>query len=506
MDSSRTSNSIKNAALAVTGKVFNLIVQFALRTVFIKCLSGDYLGVSGLFTNILTFLSLAELGVGTAITYSLYKPIADQDDEQIMILMRIYKKAYIIIGLTVLAIGFSLTPFLDFFYKDPPKVDNLDIIYMLFVLNSGLSYFFSYKSSFIIANQKSYITTNNTYLFNFLAAVCQAVVLVIYRNYILYLIIQVVFTLLANISISLKADKLYPVLLKKTNQRLDSETKDTIISNIKALVFHKLGGIIVFSTDNILLSKMFGVVVVGYYSNYTLIVNSIEGVVNQAFTSIAASVGNLGATASYEHREEVYNNIFYVNFWIYSFCSICLACLINPFILLWIGNDYIMSNLCCVFIVINFYLKGMRQTNMTFNSAFGLAPRYKYMPIPECIVNIVFSILLGEIIGPAGIFIGTTISTISSPLWIEARVLYKYGLHSNVKKFSIKYFKYALITLIAFLSTYLVCSSIGSNGWSGFIGRIITCIIVPNIIILVMTFKSEEFSFFRKLMKSILHK
>ncbi len=500
-ETSRTKNSIKNACHAVGGQVVNLIVQFILRTVFIRYLSIDYLGVSTLFTNILTFLSLAELGVGTAITFSLYKPIANNDSRKIAVLMKVFRKAYMAIGTAILLIGFSLTPFLSFFYKEVPKVDNLAIIYLLFVINSGISYFFSYKSIFIIANQKNYIVTNNTCFFKIVAAILQGVSLVLQHNYLVYLVIGIICTVISNIRISFVANRIYPVLKAKTNDKLDITTKNEIISNIRALVYHRLGGIIVFSTDNLLLSKMFGVGVVGLYSNYSLIVSSIEGIINQAFSSIAASVGNLGSTEDNENKIRVYNNIFFINFWIYSFSSIALTCLIDPFIRLWVGNNYLMEMLCVIFIIINFYLKGMRQTNMTFNAAFGLVPYYKYMPIPECIINLVTSVLLAKILGTVGVFIGTTISTLSTCLWIEAKVLFNYGLKAKLKLFFLKYIKYAAITLLGLFAALYLCSFVTNMGISGFIERSLIVAVVPNFIIFLLSRKTVEYSFVQGLIK-----
>jgi len=498
---SRTDNSVKNIGYAVVGKVINLVVQFVLRTIFIKTLTVEYLGINGLFSNILSLLSLAELGVGASITYSLYRPIAKKDERQIAILMRLYKRAYIAIGCLVLVIGTFLTPLLPFFYKEIPDVNHLRIIYLLFVVNSGISYFYAYKSSFIIANQKNYIVTNNTYLMQFFCTAIQAVLLILFHNYIVYLMLQVVFTFLTNIRLSLIANKAFPVLKRRTEDKLDTKTKNTIISNIKALLYHRIGAIVVFSTDNILLSKLFGVAVVGLYSNYSLIVTSLEGLVNQVFIAITASIGNLGTEENLKHKEDVYNKILFLNFWIYSFCSVALAVLINPFIQLWVGANYLMPDACVVFIVVNFFIKGMRQTNMTFNQAFGLVPRYKYMPIPECVINLFASIIIAKYVGSAGIFIGTTVSTVLTSLWIETRVIYKYGFSSSPKPFVWKYILYWTITIIEYGICQLIVSHIFINGMIGLIIKALLVFIIGNLVIAGMTFYLPEFKYTLRLIK-----
>ena len=295
--SSRTKNSIINLSFSLAGQFLNLLSKFLLRTVFVATLGKEYLGLSGLFTNILSLLSLAELGVGTAITFSLYKPIAQQNENQLIALMRVYKKAYICIGLFVLFAGALLTPFLSYFIKDMPDIPYIRMIYLLYVGNSGISYFYSYKASFIAANQKNYIVTNNQYLMNMLCALAQACALFFLHNYLIFLGMQVIFTIASNIRISKIADREYPILTRRTKIALDFNTKRMILSNIGAMVFHKIGAIVVFSTDNILLSKMFGLSIVGVYSNYCLIFNGIESILNQFFQSITASIGNLKADA-----------------------------------------------------------------------------------------------------------------------------------------------------------------------------------------------------------------
>lgn len=504
---SRTYNSALNLTFSLGGKIVDLLLKFLLRTVFIYTLGKEYLGLSGLFTNILSLLSLAELGIGTAINFSLYKPIAKNDNDTISALMKLYRKAYVIIGIAVLTIGASLTPFLGFFIDEMPDIPHIKIIYLLFVLNSGISYFYSYKASYISANQKNYIVTNNTYLFTFLCSFIQVIVLLVYHDYIAYLVIQVLFTFLANYRISKKAEKLYPVLKKKTDSKIDDETKETLIKNVSALVFHRIGAIVVFSTDNILLSKIFGIIIVGIYSNYTMIVNAVEGILNQVCLAASASIGNLKVETEDNHQKNVFNRLYFVNFWLFSVCAIMLATLFQPFIKLWLGDSFLMTYICVIFVSLNFYLKGMRQTVMTFNTSYGLVQYYKYMPIPECLINLGSSIILAYLIGPVGIFIGTTLSTLLTSFWIEPRVLFKYGIKEMTM---ILFFKrYSIYTATTMVSFLLVCSAnhfISIDGILGFIINLFIAFVLPNILIVLVFGKTEEFQYVVKLGKRLISK
>jgi len=490
---SRTKNSIKNLQFALIGQVINLLLQFFLRTAFIHTLGKEYLGINGLFSNILSFLSLAELGIGEAITISLYKPIAENDENKIKILMRIFKKAYCIIGIVITVAGLGLTPFLSVFIKEMPDIEHIYIIYMLNVLLSSISYFYSYKSIFIIANQKNYIVTNNRYVVTTISTIFRCVILFVWGNYILYLMASIFFVLAENISVSILADKYYPILKEKSNDSLDKETQNTIIDNISALVFHRIGGIVVFSTDNIMLSKFSGIIITGLYSNYSMILNAVNSILSQFFNSMIASVGNLHILADEEKQIEIYNVIYFINFWLYAFAATACLLLIQPFITLWAGEEYLMTNLVLFAIIVNFYMTGMRKTNSMFCSAYGLVRYYKIAPLFEITINIISSIVLAKIIGEAGIFIGTIISTVCVCLWVEPYILFKYGIKYSLRKYFLRYFLYLLITTFIILVSYLIINVITVTGITAFILKMLTVVIIPNIILFIIFRNSTEF-------------
>lgn len=501
---SRTNNSIKNMKYAIVGQGIGLLISFVSRMIFVRSLSAEYLGLNGLFTNILSILSLAELGVGAAINYSLYKPLAEKEIYKIKALMGLYKKAYYSIGIIIAVVGTALVPFLGYLIKDMPDVPHIELIYLLFVINSSISYFFSYKRSLIIADQKRYITTIYRYGFYFLLNIAQIIVLVLTKNYFFYLILQIINTFLENIFVSKKADQIYPFLNDKGSTKLDKKEKSTIIKNVKAMVYHKVGGVAVAGTDNILTSMFVGIKEVGIYSNYQLIINGLNTVYGLAFQSITASIGNLGASEAKEKSIFIFNCINLLGFWIYGFSSICLMILINPFINLWLGKEYLFPMSLVLIIVVNFYLTGMRKSVLTFKDAFGLFWYDRYKPLLEAGINLVGSIILAQYFGVSGIFIGTIISTVTTCFWIEPYVLFKYGFEDSCTVYFKKYGFYTMIMTISGLITWAITGLFSDYSLSNFIGKLIVCLIVPNSLFLIAFWRTKEFKYFLNIIKNIL--
>lgn len=492
---SRINNVTKNLKYAISGQILGILISFVSRFVFIRTLGAEYLGLNGLFTNILSILSLAELGIGPAMVYSMYKPLAENNKEKLKALMSLYRKSYTAIGLTIATLGILITPFLDFFVKGIPNISNIKIIYLLFVLNSSISYFFSYKRSLIIADQKRFIATLYRYSFYFVLNVLQIIFLILTKNYFIYLILLISSTMLENIFISKKANQLYPFLKEKEIPKLHDEEKKSIVRNVKAMMYHKLGSTVVMGTDNLLISKFVGLIEVGIYSNYHLISNSLNMMFGLFFQSLTASVGNLGVSETEEKKLFTFQVINLAGFWIYAFSSICLFILFNPFIGLWIGNEYLFSLGVVLLIVINFYLTGMRKSVLTYRDALGLFWYDRYKPVFEAILNLVFSIIFVKRIGISGIFLGTTMSTIAVCFWVEPLILYKYGFKQSVKPYFIAYIKYTITTLFTGYVTLIFTSLILSQSLYGFIIKLILCILIPNCLFFVLFRKTDEFKY-----------
>lgn len=505
---SRTKSTLKNLATALIGQLLGIIIGFFSRSLFLKFLNEEYLGLNGLFTNILTIFSLVELGVGPAMNFSLYKPLAEKNISKIKSLMSLYKKAYIIIGVCIAIISLLFTPFYTVFMDTVPDIPNLNLIYWLFALNTVVSYFFSYKRALIICDEKRYIDTAYHYIFYFLRNILQIIMLAETKNYILFLVIQVVFTFAENFELSKKADKMYPYLREDNIEPVSKETTEEIKKNIGAMLIHKIGGMVVFSSDNIILSKFVGLASVGLYSNYYLIISSLKEIITQIFTSVTASIGNLNASENESGKlENILDKMFFLNFWIYGFASCCLWVLFNPFISIWLGDNFLFNDFTVMIIVVNFYFTGMRQSVQIFNEATGTFYYDRYKPIIESVINIFASIWLAKKMGVAGVFLGTIISTVTTCIWIEPYVLYKYTFKKSAKGYAGNFVVYTLLSIAAAVITSCVANFVSiDNALTAFIIKVIICLIVPNIFFLLCYHKTDRFKFFISLISEILKK
>lgn len=495
----RTENSIKNMGVGLGGQLISSIMSFASRSVFIYTLSSEYLGISGLFSNILMMLSLAELGIGNAIIYSMYKPIADGNEIFLTQLLSFFGKVYRIIGIIVGSVGLLLTPFLGFFIKDMPDIPYFRVIYILYLLNTVVSYFYSYKCAVLDANQKQYIGNIYRYKYMIFRDIVQMAVLTITHNYMLYLIIQVGCSVYTNWKISKKAEELYPWTRNvKAAKGLNKETKKEIRKNVFAMFNHNVGSVVVNGTDNILISKFAGLLDVGIYSNYSLIINGIVAIVSKVTESVAASIGNLGVLENENKVFLVYRNMNFVNFWIYSFCSICFWVEFQPFITMWLGTDFLLTESVLLLICLNFYISGMRRVNITFRDSMGLFWHDRYKPLAEATINLVSSIYLGKRLGIAGVFIGTFLSNMLTGFWVEPYILYKHKFHRTLTGYMLHYFIYTSCMIIAGSVVTFICLQTQMSGWTGIVLRFIYCLIVINVIYLIFFWKTREFVYLRQ--------
>lgn len=488
----RTSNSIRNAGVGLIGYFLEAILQFICRSVFIYCLSAEYLGVNGLFSNILSVLSLSDLGFSTAIAYSLYTPIARKDKNQIVKLMNLYRRVYTCVAVFILVVGLILVPFLPYLIADQPNIPHLTFFYILYLLDTVFSYLLIYKRTLIEADQKSYICTIYKLSVGTMQNILKIVFLLLTHSFVIYLIIQILSNICNNVLISIKANKLYPYLKNKGLGLPQKDEMKVIVKNTSAMSFHKLGSVIVNSTDNILISAIVGLKQVGLYSNYSLIMTNITMILNIVFNGITASIGNLVSKESIDKIRNTYDTLSFLGFWVYSFCTTALFILYDPFITIWVGDQYILPKSLVLLLCVNFYLFGIRQVNQRFKEAMGLMWQDRYKPIFESIINLVTSIYLGNILGMTGIFIGTFLSTVLTSSWVEPFVVYKYGLKLNPILCLKKYFIYTVAFIIAALVTTTVASIIPTS-LVGLLAKGMCVLLVYNLCIALMFCKTEEF-------------
>jgi len=504
--SSRTVNSLKNITWGYLGTFLNLFLSFISRTVFISILGITYLGINGLFTNVLNILSFSELGIGVAMNYSLYKPVAEGNTEQIRSLMYVYKKAYRYIALTITIIGLVLMPFLRNLVTGANGISNFDlqIYYLIFLFNTVSSYFVTYKYGLVNAEQKNYILTNIDSLSRICITTIQIVVLYLFQNFFVYLLIQAFFQLVQKIVTSIYLNRKYNYLLEGKIQVLDSETKQNLVRNIKALILHKIGEICVYQTDNILISMFISVTVVGLVSNYFMVITAVTGFINIAMNGIISSCGNLIATEGIQKKIKIFNVYDLVGFWLYSFETIAFVILFQPFITIWIGSDKQIDNLSLMLLLGNNYLVGQRAAAFNYKSAAGIFSPDKYASIVQSILNLGISIYGVIQWGLPGIYLGTLLSgliiTVCKPY-----VLYKYLFKQSSWLYFRRLFRNALITIgIILLLEWVKGYVLYNITIVSFVLMTIITSIVTNAIFVLFFWHSAEFVIIKEKCKILM--
>lgn len=505
-EQSRTEYSAKNTTVAVVSKIAAILMGFATRVVFTRMLNESYVGINGLFTDILNVLALSELGVGAAITYALYKPIAQKDIEKQKSLMKLYQFIYRMVALFVGVAGLLVIPFMDVLIKNKPDVDNLILIYLMYLANSVLSYLLIFKKTLIDAHQKIYIGTLCLHTSNVIQSILQIIILVRTRNFILFLTIYLICTFGGNLAISIIANRLYPYLKDKSVKPLPKEERKEIFKNIKAMLMHKIGTVVVNNTDNLVLSSIVGITSVGLYSNYFLLIGSVRQILDQFFDGITASVGNLGVTADKNRVKKIFETSFFIGHWVYGFAAICLYELLNTFVEISFGKNYVFPISVVLVLCINFFVTGMRKATLVFRDSLGLFWYDRYKSIAEAVINLVVSVILAYKFGAAGVFWGTFISTVCTSTWVEPYVLYKHHIKSSVISYFVKYGIYSLVVGLAWALTDYICSFITGGLFKILVIRLLICLVVPNIIMLVSYCRTKEFIFAVNKAKSLINK
>lgn len=500
---SRLYKAQNNIKFGYLNTFISLILKFSLRTAFIYSIGVTYLGVNGLFTNVLSVLSLADLGISTALNYSLYKPVAENDIDTIKALMNVFKKAYIGIACVITLMGIMLLPFLHIIIKDPVGISytELQIYYSIFLFNTVSTYFIAYKYSLVNADQKNYIQTNFHTATIIVTSIFQVIVLLIYKSFLLYLLSATLVELFQKFLVNAYINKKYPYLTSSSGRKLSKEELAPIKINIKALIYHKIGTVAVHQTDNILISSFINVTTVGIVSNYTLVITSITSFINIIFNSIISSLGNLIATENTDKQYEIFKVYRFVGFWLYGMFTISFALLLGPFITLWIGPEMLISSSVVYIILIDYYLKGHRIVVNNFKIAAGVFDQDKYIALTQAVVNLVLSIILVRYIGLIGIFIGTVVqglvATLSRPF-----ILYR----DVFKKPGILYYKDSLLYLIVLALPYIVLAFIQNALFKdisiiNFILFGMIDVIVINTFFILLLRKRDEFIYLKKIIK-----
>lgn len=503
MKNNRLKNSIYNSFSNLLINLTITIFSFIVRTIFIKKLGEQCLGLDGLFTNILSLLSLAELGFSSAINFSLYEPLAKKDYNNLSKLMNFYKNSYKKIGIFILLVGLMLTPFLNVFIKGYEVDIYVYIIYILYLLNTSLSYFTSYTSSLIEADQKNYKLTKIKFIFNFIVYGCQLIVLIIFESYIFYLLSLLIFRQIERIITYFHIKKMYPDVNFKCNEKINDKESFKIKENLKGIIFHKIGEYAVNGTDNILISSIVNITATGIYSNYLSITSVVKNLIGSVINATTASFGNLNVTENSSTKKNVFDLIDFVSFFITGLCVINLYFCLSPFIEFWIGNKYNLNSLCILVICLNFYFNCiLLPVNVVKNSS-GLYYIDRYIPILQAIINLIFSIVLGLKFGIIGIFLGTTLSYIFTVTWTKPLIIYKKVFNASFLEYLIKLIKNIVILILSGTIAKCIFDIINiSNLLLTIFIYIVISSFIFIIIYLVLNFSTKELKYIKEIIFS----
>ncbi|SYW14873.1 lipopolysaccharide biosynthesis protein [Oenococcus oeni] len=510
---SRTKAAYTNSIIAALAQFINLVFSFVTRFFFIHELGAEYLGLNGLFLNILNILSFAELGIGAAITFSLYKPIHDQNHQDILALMKLFRTVYRIIALIILVCGLILLPFLSNFIADKNlsvSVGNIYFAFFLALMNTVVSYLLSYKRSFVIAAQLGYIDSVNRLSFNVITQVFQIFFLLTLHSFYIYLFIQLLLTFLSNVRITMIANKRFPYLkdLSKAG-KVSKDVVDYLKKNVIGMMSAKFGGVVVNGTDNLILSSFIGLSIVGLYSNYTLFLTGLASVLTQGISAVTSSIGNLGSEAgSLDLQKKIFHQYQYINNLVSAFGSFGLALFLPDAISLWAGKSYLLSALVTFLIVENFFITQLRQNVINVTNAYGLYWFERYKAVIEALSNLIISLVLVIVFkfGIEGVLLGTIASNIFVNSWWEPMIIFQNKLHGIWRKYTRNYLVTLFFgTLFLMLQTCWINSQLNvTNFWE--IGLKILCFIFSMSIIVFVCGASSKISLVQLLKEKIGYK
>lgn len=500
---SRTTNTIFNFTSSVGGQVIVMIMNFVVRTFFIRTLGREYLGINGLFSNILSLLSLAELGVGSAILYKLYDPIAKDDRHRITVLMNFYKSAYRLIGTAVAAIGLALIPFLPMLIKNYDSLIELNInpvlIFLLYLFNSVSSYMFlAYKSSIIKAHQKEYIISVISYFTTIAKGICQIISLLTVRSFEVYVAVSIFFVILQNCIFAAVANKMYPYITEKTDEKLSREETRGIIKDCSALFLYKINTVVLKSTDNIVLSVFRGLGEVGLYSNYYIFYTTVQTLFSKIFNSVSHSLGNLHTTHDVKHEYKIFEVVNLVTVILGGTAFAGISAVADEFILTWLGAEWVIPQPFSFILGLELYTMAIRTALSKYRATMGLFQQARFRPLAGMIINVVMSVILVNVWGISGVLFATVIADWTTFMWFDPIIIHKHGFKNAfpVKGYFIANISYFAIVCVVTLADNLICSRfLTGMGWISVILHAVICAITVPGALLIFKRGSQEGSY-----------
>jgi O-antigen/teichoic acid export membrane protein len=494
----RIKNTIRNSSWAFISQAISIIFSFINRIILIRILGIEYVGINGLFKDILYLLSIAEMGISYALMYEMYKPMHLNDSELLNQIVFYYQRLYTKIGLFIGAIGLLITPFLYIIVPDIKPIENIQLIYIVFVLNSLVSYFFMSRKSLLNVAQKNYIEQIIVSIICIFQFIMQLFCLLITKNFFLYVSCCLICTLLTSLLIVKVTNKIFPFIRMRLLGGLSPAVKKRVSVNMRALFISNTSGVIFSATDSIIISNICGLRELGILTNYTMIINYLNMIIRLGVNAVTASIGDLNAEKESREVFAYYKKTFFLIYAIISIFSISFYNLCNDFIETVFGQQYLLSKSIIIFLMINMYILNIRLPALVFRNVMGIFKYDKYKGIPEIALNITISIILAKYIGLLGVIIGTTISQLFVSCWIEPYMLYKHGFRIEFFDFIKDNFRFLFIFILGFLVSVMACSFIPLKGFLAFFIKMSVCffLIFSNIILWFR--KTDEYIYFKK--------
>lgn len=498
--SNRLKNSSRNILFGGLNRAANIVIPFMIRTLIIRYLGEEYLGLNSLFSSILQVLSVAELGLNYAMSASMYSALATNENREVCALLKLYRTSYRVIGTVILATSIAVVPFLPRLISGtPPEGINIYLLYALYIINTVSSYgFWAYKTTLLSACQRADLNDKVRLIAKLIIGVFQFVDIIVFRSIIGYVVLNVLDTIICNIGSAIIAKIRFPQYV--CEGELSEDRKEKIKKDLLGLVFQKIGDTVSNSLDTIIISVFLGLQTVAIYGNYNYIISAIIIFITLVYTSITASIGNSIALESTEKNYNDFLTFSYLNTWLVGWCAICLLCLFQNFMEIWMGKKLMFNYFTIVFLVVNFYVSQTRRATLTYKDAIGMWYLDKYKPIVGCIVNLVINVILVRIIGVAGVAISTIISYAFVEIPWETMVLFKNYFKKSVKEYVLITIKLTIQIIIVCIITFFACWHI-TSGVLGLIVRGLICIVLPNILLVLFNAKNSQFMYSFSLVK-----
>lgn len=493
----RAKIAVLNSGLSVVNLFITNILQFVYRTVLVYILGVQYAGISGLCMNVIGIFALSELGISWAISFYLYKPLKENNTEEVAGIVFFLKKLYRYVGVFVLLSGVAVIPFLDSIIKGGNDVPYLSLIFTLFLVNTVCSYlFFSYYQILANADRKNYMLFVPQTIGNILMVCGQIIAIYLFHSFVIAVVIMVASTISINYIIRLKVLRLYPYLHEHRHIKLNTELKKNIVQYIRSTMFYKISLTIMTSSTGIIISHYIGLVILGIYSNYMLIVDTIRSLILSLINPMTAVVGEIASGATSIEKEVAYKRLNFLMNWVCYFCAISLYCLLTPFVTLWFGAEYTLSPCIVTLISLYFYVEFIISFSTKFRDACGLNNIGKFRPILTAVCNIVLAILFVHRFGLSGIIFALLISRIVTLTWFEPWIVHKYVLNKPVGRYYLSLFGNMILTIITAAGISYLINMIWQKDVITFVMAMIICLIIPNTLFYIVYRNSNEMKYY----------